>query len=160
MLQLLYPPSQISVKLTYSYQVFVSHGICTLISWKASKGKLRFIIDFKNDDGKCTITQLSQVGFCNYLFCKLPENQKTNCDEKKVSCNSLDSHLLQLTIGIYDKILKCQGANMILKCRHKMSNSEKKVYYFLKKVYSFFHVFMIPYIAVMLIGLLQKNKKQ
>ena len=41
-----------------------------------------------------------------------------------------------------------------------MSNSEKKVYYFLKKVYSFFHVFMIPYIAVKLIGLLQKNKKQ
>ena len=61
---------------------------------------------------------------------------------------------------VYDKILKCQPANMILKCRHKMSNSEKKVYYFLKKVYSFFHVFMIPYIAVKLIELLQKIKKQ
>ena len=41
-----------------------------------------------------------------------------------------------------------------------MSNSEKKVYYFPKKVYLFFHVFMIPYIAVKLIELLQKNKKQ
>ena len=35
-----------------------------------------------------------------------------------------------------------------------------QVYYSLKKVYSFFHVFMISYIAVKLIGLLQKNKKQ
>ena len=76
----------------------------------------------------------------------LPENQKTNCGEKKVSCNLLDSHLLQLTI----RYLKCQRANMILKYHHKMSNSEKKVYYFLKKVYSFFHVFRIPYIAVKL----------
>ena len=74
----------------------------------------------------------------------LPENQKTNCGEKKVSCNLLDSHLLQLTI----RYLKCQRANMILKYHHKMSNSEKKVYYFLKKVYSFFHVFRIPYIAL------------
>ena len=41
-----------------------------------------------------------------------------------------------------------------------MSDSEKKVYYSLKKVYSFFHAFMISYIAVKLIGLLQKNKKQ
>ena len=32
------------------------------------------------------------------LVITLPENQKTNCDEKKVSCNSLDSRLLQLTI--------------------------------------------------------------
>ena len=75
------------------------------------------------------------LNFLQWAFViTLPKNyQKTNCDEKKVSCNSLDSHLLQLTIGIYDKILKCQGANMILKCRHKMSNSEKKVYDFLKK---------------------------
>ena len=49
---------------------------------------------------------------------------------------------------------------MILKYRRKMSNSEKNVYYFLKKVCSFFHVFMIPYIAAKLIRLLQKNKKQ
>ena len=39
-----------------------------------------------------------------------------------------------------------------------MSNSGKKVYYFPKKVYWFFQVFMIPCIAVKLIGLLQKNK--
>ena len=32
------------------------------------------------------------------LVITLPENQKTNCDEKKVSCNSLDSRLLQLTM--------------------------------------------------------------
>ena len=47
---------------------------------------------------------------------------------------------------------------MILKCRHKMNNSEKKIYHFLEKVYSFFHVFMIPYIAVKLIGLLKRSR--
>ena len=30
--------------------------MCTLISWIARKGKLTFIIDFRNDDGKYTIT--------------------------------------------------------------------------------------------------------
>ena len=34
---------------------------------------------------------------------KLSENQKTNCDEKKVSCNTLDSRLLQLTIRYMTK---------------------------------------------------------
>ena len=34
---------------------------------------------------------------------------------------------------MYDEILNCLRANMILKCRHNMSCSEKKVYYFLKK---------------------------
>ena len=43
------------------------HGICTLILWKASKEKLRFKIDFKDNDGKYTITWLSPVGFCNYI---------------------------------------------------------------------------------------------
>ena len=37
------------------------------------------------------------------LVITLPENQKTNCDEKKVSCNSLDSHLLQLTMRYMTK---------------------------------------------------------
>ena len=47
---------------------------------------------------------------------------------------------------VYDKILKYQPANMILKCRYKMSNSEKKVYYFLKEVNSFFHIYDPVYI--------------
>ena len=45
----------------------VRHEICTLISSKASKEKLRFKIDFKNNDGKYTITWLSPVGFCTYI---------------------------------------------------------------------------------------------
>ena len=60
-------PTQIGIKLTNSYQAFVKHGICTLILWKASKEKLRFKIDFKDNDGKYTITWLSPVGFCNYI---------------------------------------------------------------------------------------------
>ena len=51
------------------------------------------------------------VLFLNFLksasvitwFSKLPENQKTNCDEKEVSCNSLDSHLQQLTMRYMTK---------------------------------------------------------
>ena len=45
----------------------MSHGICTLISWKASKRKLRFVIDLKNDLRKYTITLLSPVGFYNNI---------------------------------------------------------------------------------------------
>ena len=45
----------------------MSHGICTLISWKASKRKLRFAIDLKNDLGEYTITLLSPVGFYNNI---------------------------------------------------------------------------------------------
>ena len=59
---------------------------------------------------------------------------------------------------VYDEILKCQSVNMILKCRHKMSNREKKVYYFLKKVYSFFHIFLILYIAVKLIACYKRTR--
>ena len=33
----------------------------------------------------------------------LPENQKTNYDEKKISCNSLDSRMLQLNMTYMTK---------------------------------------------------------
>ena len=33
----------------------------------------------------------------------LPENQKSNYDEKKISCNSLDSRMLQLTMTYMTK---------------------------------------------------------
>ena len=39
----------------------------------------------------------------NILLLTLPENQKTNCDEKKVSCNSLDGQLLKLTMRYMTK---------------------------------------------------------
>ena len=71
----------------------MSQGICTLISWKASKGKLRLMIDFKNDTGKYTWA----------FVIALPENQKTNCRSKLVSCISLDSRLLQLTMKYMTK---------------------------------------------------------
>ena len=86
----------------------------------------------------------------------LPENQKTNCNKKKVSCNSLDSCLLQLSMKYMTKYWSAS----IQISPVKMSNSKNKVYYFLKKVYSFFQVFMIPHISVKLIGLLQKSKQQ
>ena len=39
------------------------------------------------------------LSFLQWAFViRLPENQKTNYDERKASCNSLDSHLLQLTM--------------------------------------------------------------
>ena len=45
------------------------------------------------------------LNFLQWAFViTLPKNhQKTNCDEKKVSCNSLDSHLLQLTMRYMTK---------------------------------------------------------
>ena len=44
------------------------------------------------------------LSFLQWAFViTLPENQKTNCNEKKVSCNSLESHLLQLTMRYMTK---------------------------------------------------------
>ena len=44
------------------------------------------------------------LSFLQWAFViTLLENQKTNCDEKKVSCNLLDSHLLQLTMRYITK---------------------------------------------------------
>ena len=96
------------------------------------------------------------LSFLQWAFViTLLENQKTNCNEKKVSCNSLDSCLLQLTMKYMTKYI---SASMQVS-PVKMSNSKKRFTTY-KKVYSFFHVFMIPHISVKLIGLLQKNKKQ
>ena len=96
------------------------------------------------------------LSFLQWAFViTLPENQKTNCNEKKVSCNSLDSCLLQLTMKYMTKYISAT----IQVSPVKISNSKKRFTTY-KKVYSFFHVFMIPHISVKLIGLLQKNKKQ
>ena len=48
------------------------------------------------------------LNFLQWAFgITLPENQKTNCDEKKVSCNSLDSQLAVMEHEVHDEILKC-----------------------------------------------------
>ena len=58
------------------------------------------------------------LNFLQWAFgITLPENQKTNCDEKKVSCNSLDSQLAVMEHEVHDEILKCQRANMIQQWR-------------------------------------------
>ena len=52
----------------------------------------------------------------------LPENQKTNFDEKKVKLQIIRQSPAAIDHEVYDEILKCQRANMILRCCHKMSN--------------------------------------
>ena len=48
---------------------------------------------------KMMMVNILLLSFLHWAFViKLLENQITNCDEKKVSCNSLDSSMLQLTM--------------------------------------------------------------
>ena len=50
------------------------------------------------------MVNLLLLSFLQWAFViALPENLKTNCDEEKVSCNSLDSCLLQLTMTYITK---------------------------------------------------------
>ena len=62
---------------------------------------------------------------------------------------------------VYDEILNCLRANVILKCYHNISSSEKKVYYFLKKgIFTFSRIYDPVYIVVKLIGFLPGKKEQ
>ena len=48
---------------------------------------------------KMMMVNILLLSFLHWAFViKLLENQITNCDKKKVSCNSLDSSMLQLTM--------------------------------------------------------------
>ena len=50
------------------------------------------------------IVNILLLSFLQWSFViTLPENQKTNYDEKKISCNSLDSRMLQLTMTYMTK---------------------------------------------------------
>ena len=86
----------------------------------------------------------------------LPENQKTNCDKNKISCNSIAVARCNWTWGIWQSI-------EVLACKYDPKMSPQNMQQWKKGlllVYSFFHVFMIPYVVVRLFRLLKKSKKQ
>ena len=67
------------------------------------------------------------LNFLQWAFgITLPENQKTNCDEKKVSCNSLDSRLLWLDMRYMTKYWSV-SVQIWYNNGDKMSNSKKDI---------------------------------
>ena len=98
--------------------------------------------------------------FQSVFVITLNENKKLTCDKKEGHLQLIGQSPVANDDEVYDETVNCLRANMILKCRHNISSTEKKVYYFLKRVYSLFHVFMILYKVVKLIGLLQGKKKK
>ena len=76
----------------------------------------------------------------------LPQNEKTTCDEKEGQLQLIGQSPAAIDDEVYDEILNCLRANMILKCRHNMSSSEKKVYHFLKKgIFTFSCIYHLVY---------------
>ena len=71
--------------------------------------------------------------FQSVFVIALPENEKTTCDEKEGQLQLIGQSPAAIDEEVYDEILNSLCANIILKCRHNMSSSEKKVYQFLKK---------------------------
>ena len=71
--------------------------------------------------------------FQSVFVIALPENEKTTCDEKEGQLQLIGQSPAAIDDEVYDEILNCLRANIILKCRDNMSSSEKKVYHFLKK---------------------------
>ena len=59
--------------------------------------------------------------------------KKTTCDEREGQLQVIGQSPAAIDDEVYDEMLNCLRANMILKCRHNMSSSEKKTYHFLKK---------------------------
>ena len=98
--------------------------------------------------------------FQSVFVITLNENKKLTCDKKEGQLQLIGQSPVANDDEVYDETVNCLRANMILKCRHNISSTKKKVYYFLKRVYSLFHVFMILYKVVKLIGLLQGKKKK
>ena len=66
-----------------------------------------------------TITLHFPVGFCNYTT-------YFTCDEKEGQLQLIGQSPATINDEVYDEILKCLRANMILKCRHNMSSSKKR----------------------------------
>ena len=71
--------------------------------------------------------------FQSVFVTTLSENEKLTCNEKEGQLQLIGQSPPAIDDEVYDEILNCLRANMILKCRHNMSSSEKKVYYFLEK---------------------------
>ena len=84
--------------------------------------------------------------FQSVFVIALPENEKTTCDEKEGQLQLIGQSPAAIDDEVYDEILNCLRANIILKCRHNMSSSEKKVYHFLKKgIFTFSCIFVPVY---------------
>ena len=66
--------------------------------------------------------------FQSVFVITLPENEKLSCNEIEGQLHLIGQSPTAIDDEEYDEILNCLPANMILKCRHKMSTSEKKVY--------------------------------
>ena len=54
----------------------------------------------------------------------LPQNEKTTCDEKEGQLQLIGQSPAAIDDEVYDEVLNCLHANMILKYRHNMSSSE------------------------------------
>ena len=80
--------------------------------------------------------------FQSVFVIALPENEKTSCDEKEGQLQLIGLSPAAIDDEVYDEILDCLRANIILKCRHNMSSSEKKVYHFPKKGYIHFFMYL------------------
>ena len=65
--------------------------------------------------------------FQSVFVITLPENEKLTCDEKESQLQLIGQSPATIEDQVYDKILRYLRANMILKFRHNMSSSEKKV---------------------------------
>ena len=104
------------------------HGISTLISWKARKSEIYKLIL------KMMMLNILLLSIFQSVFVTtLSENEKLTCNEKEGQLQLIGQSPPATDDEVYDEILNCLRANMILKCRHNMSSSEKKVYYFLEK---------------------------
>ena len=66
--------------------------------------------------------------FQSVFVITVPENEKLSCNEKEDQLQLIGQSPTATDDEEYDEILNCLPANMILKCRHNMSTSEKKVY--------------------------------
>ena len=98
------------------------------MSWKARKSEIYKLIL------KIMMLRILLISIFWLVFViTLPENEKLTCDEKEGQLQLIGQSFAPVDDEVYDEILDCLRANMILKCRHNMSSSEKKVYYFLKK---------------------------
>ena len=71
--------------------------------------------------------------FLSVFVIRLPENEKLTCGGKEGQLQLIGQSPAAIDDEVCDEILNCLRANMILKCCHNMSSSEKKVQYFLKK---------------------------
>ena len=91
------------------------------MSWKARKSEIYKLI-LKIMMLKILLLSIFQLVF----VITLPENEKPTCDEKEGQLHLTGQSSAPVDDEVYDEILNCLPANMIVKCRRNMSSSEKK----------------------------------